>query len=75
VTIAWRVSENGKPAFSMSWLEDGGPAVTAPTHKGFGEIVIGRMVEAAVQGATDIAYAAGGFSWRLRAELEDVIAE
>ena len=74
VTIAWRISQNGKPVFSMSWLEDGGPTVTAPTHKGFGDIVIGRMVEAAVQGTTNISYAEGGFSWRLSAAFEDVIA-
>ena len=75
VTIAWRVAVEGAPRFSMSWLEEGGPKVTAPARKGFGALVTGRMVEAAVQGATDIAYAESGFSWRLSAALEGVIAQ
>ena len=50
VRIAWQITAAAKPTFSMSWLEDGGPKVTLPTRKGFGQIVIGRMAEAAVEG-------------------------
>lgn len=53
--------------FLMSWLEQGGPNVTAPTRKGFGQTVIGRMVEAAVDGTAKIDYRECGLSWELTA--------
>jgi two-component sensor histidine kinase len=73
VHIAWQVIAAAKPIFSMSWLEEGGPKVAAPARKGFGQIVIGRMVEAAVQGVTQINYEERGFSWSLRAPIEDAL--
>jgi hypothetical protein len=51
----------------MSWLEKGGPAVVSPTRKGFGQMVIGRMVEAAIEGTTEIDYRESGFTWSLSA--------
>ena len=74
VRIAWKISAADKPAFSMSWLEDGGPKVMAPTRKGFGQIVIGRMAEAAVEGATKIIFRESGFSWNLSAPVENALA-
>ena len=74
VHIAWRVSAAAKPAFSMSWLEDGGPKVATPTRKGFGQIVIGRMAEAAVEGCAEIIFREEGFSWNLSAPAENALA-
>jgi two-component sensor histidine kinase len=67
VHISWQFSTANEPVFLMSWSEEGGPPVAAPTRKGFGQMVIGRMVEAAVDGASEIDYRESGFSWRLRA--------
>jgi PAS domain S-box-containing protein len=67
VRISWQLGAPNKPMFSMSWLEQGGPNVAAPTRKGFGQMVIGRMVEAAVDGTATIDYRKSGFSWRLSA--------
>ena len=67
VRISWQVTAADKPTFSMSWSEDGGPSVASPTHKGFGQTVIGRMVEAAVDGTAEIDYRESGFSWKLGA--------
>jgi two-component sensor histidine kinase len=57
----------------MSWLEEGGPNVARPTRKGFGQMVIGRMVEAAVDGTAEIDYREGGFSWKLSAPFADTL--
>ena len=57
----------------MSWVEENGPPVTSPGRKGFGQLVIGRMVEAAVDGTTAIEYMLGGFSWNLLAPIGDVL--
>jgi PAS domain S-box-containing protein len=74
VRIAWNVTAAAKPAFSMSWLEDGGPKVAAPTRKGFGQTVIGRMAEAAVDGSAEIIFRETGFSWHLSAPVENALA-
>jgi PAS domain S-box-containing protein len=73
VNITWHVTEGNKPVFSMSWLEDGGPAVTVPTRKGFGQIVIGRMAEAAVQGVAEITFSERGVAWNLIAPAKNAL--
>ena len=73
VRIVWHVSADTKPGFSMSWLEEGGPKVVAPVRRGFGQIVIGRMAEAAVQGTAAITYNESGLVWKLSASLEDAL--
>jgi PAS domain S-box-containing protein len=67
VRISWHVDMAGQPAFSMSWLEEGGPKVSPPGRKGFGQVVIGRMAEAAVNGTAEIDYRESGLSWKLSA--------
>ena len=70
VRISWQVSADTEPEFSMSWQEEGGPKVAAPVQMGFGQIVIGRLAEAAVQGVAEINYAPEGFSWTLSAPMK-----
>jgi hypothetical protein len=53
-------------AVMMSWLEGVVPRSCRPTSKG---LVIGRMVEAAIDGTASIDYRESGFSWRLSAPL------
>jgi two-component sensor histidine kinase len=53
----------------MSWLEEGGPKVPPPSHKGFGQMVIGQMVEAAVDGTVKSDYRESGLSWKLNASV------
>jgi two-component sensor histidine kinase len=62
------------PIFSMSWLEQGGPKVQTPTRKGFGQVVIGRIAEAAVNGHADTEFREDGLFWKLSAPAGDVVA-
>ncbi len=73
VHIAWRVTDAPKPTFSMSWQESGGPVVAPPTRKGFGQIVIGRMAEASVEGRAEMAFRPSGLSWDLSASVENTL--
>jgi two-component sensor histidine kinase len=57
----------------MSWSEEGGPLVALPTRKGFGQMVLGRMVEAAVDGTAEIDYRESGFAWRLTAPFSGTL--
>ena len=74
VHIDWRLSGDREPMFSMSWRESEGPKVEVPTRKGFGQIVIGRMAEGAVNGSAAIDFREGGICWNLTARAEDVAA-
>ncbi len=73
VCISWRVDANGEQAFSMSWLENGGPPVATPTRRGFGQMIIGPMAGAAVHGVAEILFHASGIAWNLRAPIAGVI--
>lgn len=62
VDIRWDTSND---VFAMSWTETGGPAVSRPTRRGFGSIVMGVMAERSVGGNVDLDYAPSGVTWRL----------
>ncbi|MCQ6468529.1 sensor histidine kinase, partial [Vibrio parahaemolyticus] len=48
VTMEWRLSEAG--GLRLSWLERGGPEVSPPQRRGFGQEVIDRMVSQKLEG-------------------------
>ena len=65
VDVAWRVDrDDGEPRFTMSWVEHGGPPVTAPAHRGFGSTVIKSMAELSLDGAVELDFAQSGLTWR-----------
>ena len=73
VHIEWQVTGDVTPAFSISWLEQGGPPVTAPSQSGFGQTVIGRMAESTVSGSAVIDYRESGLYWTLSAPVETTL--
>jgi PAS domain S-box-containing protein len=73
VRIAWQITTAATPAFAMSWLEEGGPKVAVPTGKGFGQIVIGRMAQAAIDGIAEITFGESGLAWHLSAPVENAL--
>ncbi len=74
VHIAWSLSTSTPPQFAMSWRETGGPPVVLPIRKGFGQIVVGRMVEAAIEGKVITEFATSGFHWSLTAPAAATLA-
>ena len=69
VHISWRTKFETESAFSISWREIGGPIVSEPKQRGFGQKVIGSMLEAAVFGKVQIDYPQSGLTWSLSAPL------
>jgi PAS domain S-box-containing protein len=65
VTIRWVVESDGTGALflRLSWMERGGPVVTEPARKGFGQTVIQHMVAQRLSARVDIAFAPEGLSW------------
>jgi two-component sensor histidine kinase len=50
---------------TMSWIERGGPPVSAPKGRGFGTIVMKVMAERSLDGTVQLDYAPSGLIWRL----------
>jgi two-component sensor histidine kinase len=75
VLISWKVTKGANPKFSITWLERGGPKVQPPTRSGFGQTLIGRMAQAAVQGTAEINFAETGVSWNLNAPAANVLTK
>ncbi len=59
VNIRWYVDEDG--SLLIEWRESGGPAVTAPTRRGFGSTIIERSVPYDLGGRAEIHYRLAGF--------------
>ena len=65
--LAWSLQPTtGKPTYVMlEWFEAEGPPVQPPQKKGFGFLVIERMVAAAVNGKVRLEFPPTGLRWRL----------
>lgn len=76
VHIEWRVTgARGAERFHMSWAETGGPPATPPKSKGFGHLVVERMVAEALQGSVSLQFRAPGLRWTLDADAAAIIKD
>jgi PAS domain S-box-containing protein len=69
VEIGWRVVPddlNGEPELVWTWNESGGPAVTSPSRRGFGSVLIERVLAADFGGTVTTDYAPTGLAVTLR---------
>jgi PAS domain S-box-containing protein len=62
VDIWWQAAVN---MFTISWTENDGPPVVAPTRRGFGSTVINTMAKQSLGGEVAIYYARSGLMWQL----------
>jgi two-component sensor histidine kinase len=62
VRISW---ETDGDLLTLSWIERGGPVVSAPGRRGFGSVVLSDIVAAMLVGDVEMDYAPEGLSWRL----------
>jgi two-component sensor histidine kinase len=62
VTLTWRIADG---RFKVEWREVGGPTVTPPETRGFGQVVLERLASDALEGQVRLDYAPGGFVWSL----------
>jgi two-component sensor histidine kinase len=74
ITVTWRIGKvRDIERFQMKWVERGGPPASPPQHKGFGHLVIERMVAEALQGKVKLEFAAPGLSWSLDADTASML--
>jgi PAS domain S-box-containing protein len=71
VDVDWRLGQGPRGVeLRLSWRECGGPPVTAPTRRGFGERLLRRGLPAELDGAVDLDFAPSGVTCEIRAPLD-----
>jgi PAS domain S-box-containing protein len=70
VHITWTTEGD---TFRMSWVESGGPAVSAPERRGFGTVVMEIMAERTVGGKVALDYRPSGVTWCLTCPASNVL--
>ena len=63
VTIDWSIVDG---AFSLTWTEQGGPAVAPPDRRGFGSTVLTTLVATALAGESAFEFKPEGLVWILK---------
>ena len=75
VRIDWKLeSDPADPVLRIDWTEHGGPHVTQPKRKGFGQVVIKQMIEQTLGAKATIDYPATGVRWSMRAPASKIVA-
>jgi PAS domain S-box-containing protein len=70
VTIRWALrGSDGARRFAFSWIEEGGPPVTAPERTGFGTRMIERVLAGHVPGGVAIRYPVEGARFEIEAPI------
>ena len=74
VCIRWGVARiDGHSALTFVWQERNGPAVSAPTRKGFGHVILSDVAQRFASKVV-MDFPTGGFCYELQAELEKLEA-
>ncbi|WP_119303821.1 sensor histidine kinase [Dongia deserti] len=70
VAISWR----GEDEIVLEWIETGGPAVTPPSRRGFGSVILTQALRAAVHGDVQLDFKPGGLHLQMRFKRPDLAA-
>jgi two-component sensor histidine kinase/PAS domain-containing protein len=72
VAVCWNVSGD---QLTLSWIEEGGPRVTAPSRFGFGTRLLERSLARELNGEVTIAFEPQGVRCEIRCKLEPTRSE
>lgn len=72
VHVEWRVDNATPPMLTLRWKESGGPAVSVPTSRGFGTVIIEKLIPQSLSGEARMSWDADGFSWTLQAPISAI---
>jgi two-component sensor histidine kinase len=59
----------------VQWQETGGPDVLTPQRKGFGTVVLERMVLQIAEASTSLKFQTAGVVWYLESPVESLVEE
>ncbi len=69
VDLCWEVTGESAPVLHMHWAERGGPAVTPPEQRGFGSILIERLLAQDIDGDVRMSFEPSGVTCTIDAPL------
>jgi two-component sensor histidine kinase len=70
IELAWKVSsQTSEPAFTLRWVEAGGPPISPPTRRGFGTRLIESVLAPSVGFATDVSFPETGAMLTIEAPM------
>jgi two-component sensor histidine kinase len=73
VAVHWDLGRADPTGFRLVWRELNGPKVTPPTHRGFGYVVLQRMMGQALHGKTNHDFGEGGITWTIEVTASAVM--
>lgn len=74
VLINWSLTDGDKGEFRFAWEERGGPSVAPPTRKGFGTLLIERVVPGDFGGSARLDYAPTGLHYNLLTDYRQIVS-
>ena len=74
VSFRWDVVAGGAPDLRIDWRESGGPAVTAPSHTGYGTRYIRAALTSLFGSPPEIAFASEGLRCTARGPLSRIVS-
>lgn len=78
VAVKWSVEQEAsepQPRFRLMWREAGGPAILPPTRRGFGSLMIEKLLRSYLRGTTSVEYKPDGLEITIDAPLTGALAE
>jgi two-component sensor histidine kinase len=73
VLVDWSLRGEDNAVFSINWSEREGPPVIRTNRKGFGQTVLLRLAEDALDAEVRLDYDPAGVQWRLRCPAENTL--
>lgn len=70
VVVDWSLSDQTDRMLTLNWREEGGPAVAAPSRRGFGSRLVERSVRHDLAGTIDTDYRIEGFTAEITVPLD-----
>ncbi len=77
VDVRWQREGEGadEGRIHLTWTERGGPSVSQPTRRGFGQVVTEQLTARALQASANLSFERSGVCWRLDMPAKLVLAE
>lgn len=76
VELAWSIQEGTRgTVLRLSWTEKNGPAVVTPEQRGFGTLVITRMLQSSIKADVTLEYDVRGLHWSIDAPASAVLVQ
>lgn len=77
VKVSWEKGQaaDGTEQIMLRWEETGAPVLTSPEHRGFGTVVLERIVPLSLNGRATLDMGIDGVKWALEAPIQSLLPD